>query len=111
MVNKTFITTVFIIEKAINNEEENYYSFLGEFTTKSKSKKPEKTKTKIFNIIIPICVIIVLIIVFIILYKKLWKKNKDLSEKVLAISFSKGINDDFEQKKAKTDEDYDTTFI
>jgi hypothetical protein len=110
-VNKTYITTVFIIEK-INNEEENYYSFLHEFTTNSKKKdRNENEKIIILSIIISFCVIVVLVIVFIIIYEKLWKKNKDLSEKVLAISFSKGINDDFDQKKSKTDEDYDTTFI
>ena len=63
---------------------------------------------------IAISIIIILIIVFIICAIKMKKKNANLEEKVLAISFQSGnITENIIDKnqKSKNDEDYENTFI
>ena len=101
--DKEFIATIFVIVKKGN--QENYYSLKYEFNTK---------KINLFMIFIFIifCIIIVLIIIIaILIWRKALKENKSLTEKIQTISFSQGIDDSFDSKKSKTDEDYDTTFI
>ena len=101
--NKQYIATFFILVK--NNNKENYYSLSYEFDT--------NIKGMFFTfIIISISVaIIVLIIVSIIIYK-MCKKNKSLISKIQSISFAQGIDDtETDERKSKTEEDYDNTFI
>ena len=73
--------------------------------------KPEKSYL-IYVTIGLIGLIIIIIIISIILCCKMKKKNTELKETILSISFSSGISEDaLENKKSKKNEDYETTFI
>ena len=93
------------------NREEEYYSTYFEVSTKG-------NKNKGISLIIIVLItfgsiFIITIIIFIIACKKFSNKNKDLREKVQAISFSSGIDEDVINKnnRSKDEDDYYTTFI
>ena len=72
----------------------------------------EKNYIFIYIIIGLIGLILIIIIISTILCYKMKKKNTELRDKVLAISFSSGISDDdLDNNKKKKGEDYETTFI
>ena len=101
--NKHYIATFFILVK--NNNKENYYSLSYEFDT--------NIKGMFFTfIIISISVAIIVIIIVSIIIYKMCKKNKSLISKIQSISFAQGIDDtETDERKSKTEEDYDNTFI
>ena len=81
-----------------------------------KKQKKENDKTTIILLYITaIIIFIILIIVFVIcgiIYCHFKRKNKDLSEKVLSISFSTGQSDEVINKNnSKRDQEYETPFI
>ena len=92
--------------KIDKDDQKLYYNYYFDISTKK--------KTLLYLIIGLSFLIIILIIIFIFFYRRFKKKNKSLKEKVQAISFSSGINEDVIDKtknKSKDDEDYETTFI
>ena len=108
--NEEYLALLFI--KVLNESrgEEMYYSMTYEFDTK-------KERSKILRIIISIIIIVLIIalILFFIIYRKMRMKNTSLENKVTAISFSSGINQDLinnrDSDKSKNSEDYENTFI
>ena len=80
-----------------------------------KDIRNEKTLTLLKIIISIIFIILIGVFVFIgIIYYNLKKKNKELKEKVLSISFSTGQSDevlDRTSDNSKRDQEYETTFI
>ena len=77
----------------------------------------KKEEQKNYNILIYIgliVLIIIIIIISLIIFYIMKKKNTELQEKVLAISFSSGISEesiDRQNTNTKKDEDYENTFI
>ena len=82
-----------------------------------KDKESNNKSSKSFNIILISIIGFLLIIVLIVLLMvyKMKIKNKELREKVLSISFSKGNSDNYltnsNTSTSKRDEDYENTFI
>ena len=125
--NECFVASLFITVKdkindknIFNNEvhEEDYFSICFDFNTKEKSIDNDQDKKNI-NLIIILsvsfgCFLIIITLIFIFVCKSIKKKNKILEEKIKAISFSIGIDEesfDIDSQKSKKDEEYETTFI
>ena len=99
-----------IIKSFFLNEDFSIYSLpinLSEYLNQNDNKK-------LIYILIGLAgLILLIIIIFVIIYCKIYKKNRELKDKVLSISFSSGITDDAinESVISKKDEDYENTFI
>ena len=127
ITNYTFIMQLKIV---VGYDEKDYYRSkqflvytiemdLTEYlkNEENKGKEDKNEKTILFLYILIGVIIVILIVVFIvigIIYFKFKKKNKDLKEKVLKISFSTGQSDEVLNRnntKSKRDQEYETTFI
>ena len=79
------------------------------------TKYLEKKNYILFILIGLVAIIIIITVIFCVICNKMRKKNDDLKEKVLSISFSSGMSKDIIQedkdKNIKKDEDYEKTFI
>ena len=107
-----YVVTLFIDVE--NKKENNHYYYSLSFDLKTNDKESIKDKKKYIIIIISIafCVILIIIIsIFILCVKKFKNKNKKLKEEVSAISFVTGINDFNGRESAKSDKDYESSFI
>ena len=98
-------------------KEESYYSTFVDLTEKKEDKLQKTNKILTIVVITLVSLLLVLILLFIFFMIKFKRKNKNLKEKVEAISFSTGIESDSLDKASnnnfnlKKDEDYDNTFI
>ena len=70
-------------------------------------------KSYIWIIFLVAGLLVIIAIAFFFIYRKLRKDNAKLKDKVLSISYSSGIEKNvlLEEKKAKKDEDFESTFI
>jgi len=106
--NEDYIASLFIKVQNKNEGEEIYYSIIYEFNTEIKNHW-----MIIALIIIPIFIISLLL--FYIIWRKMKIKNRSLENKVNAISFSTGINQDLinnrDSGNSNKTEDYENTFI
>lgn len=106
-----YVVSLFIDVENRDEKNHNYYSLSFDLKTKDKGSIKEK-KSIILIIGITIFVIFIIIIAILILsVKKFRNKNKKLKEEVNAISFLAGINDSNGRESAKTDKDYESSFI
>ena len=102
-----------IIKDSKIEKYERYYSIPFSFNT----NKNFFEKNKIIIIIISFVIVLIIIsIIFLLYLKRSKKKNKSLEDKVRAISFSEGIEEDssninFSEKSSKISDDYENTFI
>ena len=125
-INKFYIASFFIkVENKNEGEETYYYSMNYKFYTELKEEKNKSSSSKtdsnnnkyfinIFVIFIFIFIIILILIISFIIWRKLKIKNRSLENKVNAIDFSSGINDDLINKKELSERRYDSyenTFI
>ena len=115
--DEEYVGSLFIrIENENDKEEKYYYSITFDFNTNKEIVNDDDNLLffKIFGIIL-IIIIVIILIIFILFYTRIKKKNKILKEKVEAISFSSGIDEDTlensNKKSVKKSEDYETTFI
>ena len=109
-----FIASLFIrIENENDKEDKYFYSITFDFNTKNESKDNFTTFLKIVGLFL--IIIIFILIIFILCYCRIKKKNTILKEKVEAITFSSGIDEEAlninQNKSIKKNEDYETTFI
>ena len=114
--NEEYIASLFIkVENSRNEEEEAYYSMIYEFNTNlEKEQNDNNSINNWWIVLIFIIIFIITLFIFIIIYRKLRLKDKNLEDKVDAISLSSVINDNLvnlETDKAKGNEDYENTFI
>ena len=111
--NEKYIASLFIKVCNENGGEEIYYSMTYEFNT-NKQEKKDANKWMIVALI-AIAIFIIGLLLFFIFCRKMKKKNKSLENKVNAISFSTGINQDLinsrDSENSKKSEDYENTFI
>ena len=111
--NEKYIASLFIKVYNENGEEEIYYSMTYEFNT-NKQEKADANKWMIVALI-AIAIFIINLLLFFIFCRKMKIKNKSLENKVNAISFSTGINQDLinnrDSENSKKSEDYENTFI
>ena len=125
-INENYIISILIIVKNNFKDEklkniileENYYSIqFEENTTLKDSQNDEDKEDKTLIIILSVvfgCILLITIIISLFVCKAIRKRNKVLEGRIEAISFSSGLSEEnFENdnKKAKKDEDYETTFI
>ena len=115
-INEEYIASLFIkVENSRNEEEEAYYSMIYEFNTNlEKEQNDNNSINNWWIVLIFIIIFIITLFIFIIIYRKLRLKDKNLEDKVDAISLSSVINDNLvnlETDKAKGNEDYENTFI
>ena len=102
-----------VLIKIENSYEEKYYSYIFNLDTIKNNDSYDKNNTLIIVIVgISVGFIILSLILFILL-RTVRRKNQKLEEKVEAISFSSGIDEDSieNENNKKKDEDYETTFI
>ena len=99
------------------NGEKSYYSNIFELSKEEDLSKNTTNKILIIIIIIITSLFIIIIILFIVFCFLFKKKNRDLKDKVLSISFSTGIEEDSldnyttNKINSKKEEDYENTFI
>jgi hypothetical protein len=105
-VNEDYIISIFIKIENVNEEEEKYYSITYDISQK-------EDKLLIIVISVSIAVFIIALIVFLLYCFKMKAKNNSLQDKVNAIDFSNGINEELNNNKEliKLNEDYENTFI
>lgn len=119
--NEVYIASFFI--KVVKNEsegEELYYSMIYEFQTEEGKEQNNisnnnKSYINLIVIIILIFIIILILFIFIIIWRNMRIKNRSLENKVNAIDFSSGINEDLinnqELSEKKRNISYENTFI
>ena len=114
LYNEDYILYLFIKIDGKNGEEQYYsnYFIINPKLTNEKSHSKKDLLRLIIILSVSLGIVIILFIIIMIGCIKIRKKNKSLEEKVLAISFTSGIDEDsLDKKKSKKDEDYETTFI
>jgi hypothetical protein len=115
-INEEYIASFFIKVENISEEEEAYYSMIYEFNTKEQNDNNGNSNTISNNnsintwwiVLIFIIIFILTLFIFVIIYRKLRLKDKNLEDKVDAISLSSVITDDLVNlgsDKAKGNED------
>ena len=121
--NKEYIASFFIKVENRSEGEEIYYSITYEFNTKIEKEKSDNNDDDgdsdsswlIVFIFIFIVLSIIAAFIFFIFYRKIRIRNRNLEDKVDAISLSNGINEDlvinFGSDKTKGNEDYENAFI
>ena len=111
--NEEYISLLFI--KVLNESggEENYYSMTYEFNTKK--EKSQGIRKWMIVVLISIAIFIIGSFLFFIIWRKMRIKNRSLENKVSAISFSTGLNQDLiinrDSDHSKNNEEYENTFI
>ena len=105
--NEDYIASIFIKIEKVDEEGEKYYSFIYHIN------RVEKDNTLKIIISIIILAFIIFFILLLIIYHKMKIKNNSLQDKVNAIDFSNGINEELNNNKEliKLNEDYENTFI
>jgi len=108
-VDDDYIALIFIKIEDVNEEEVKYYTLTYDINHVEK----EKDYSLIISISISIVIFIICLILFYIIYRKLKIKNSSLQDKVKAISFSNGINEELNINKESNicNEEYENTFI
>ena len=107
-VDEDYIASIFIKIENVNEEEEKYYSMIYDINQVKK-----EDNRFIIAISISIGVFIIFLILFLYFCYKMKIKNDSLQDKINAISFSNGINDNLISNKEsiKSNEEYENTFI
>ena len=106
-----YISSIIIKVENKKKREVYYYSFIFEIKT---FFKPENEYQTLLIVIVCICIaFIILSFVLFICLRKLRRKNRKLEDKVEAISFSSGLDEDSIDRdiNSKKSEDYENTFI
>ena len=121
--NKEYIASFFIKVENRSEGEEIYYSITYEFNTKIEKEKSNNndndndsdSDSSWLIVFIFIILFIIAAFIFFIFYRKIRIRNRNLEDKVDAISLSNGINEDlvinFGSDKTKGNEDYENAFI
>ena len=106
--NEDYIASIFIKIEKLDEEGEKYYSLIYHI---NQVEKDNNTLKIIISIII--VAFIIFFILLLIIYHKMKIKNNSLQDKVNAIDFSNGINEELNNNKElkKLNEDYENTFI
>ena len=108
------IYSIFLLIKIVNESEkdEKYYSLSFSFDT----NEGKIIRAIAITILISLAIVIIIILsIFFFYRRKMKKKNRNFEDKVKAISFSSGIENDLTNKngaeESKVDDEYENTFI